>query len=53
MGITSVLGSVVPKLDAGAWEIVGLNLEIIDSIVNSVARRLSGVCQTFGIQTKE
>ena len=53
MGITVVPGSVVPKLDAGVWEMVGLNLETIDYIVDSVSKRMMDVCQIFGVQAKK
>lgn len=53
MGITVVPGSVVSKLDAGAWEMTGLSLEKVEPILDSVARRLFDVCQIFGVQTKK
>ena len=52
MGVSSIPGSVVPKLDAGAWEMTGLSEEIVKSIVNGVSSSLQDVCHTFGVYAK-
>lgn len=53
MGITTVPGSVVPKLDVGAWEMLGLNLNKMDEFMDLVIVRLHDVCQSFDVQPEK
>ncbi len=52
MGVGAVPGCVVPKLEAGAWEMTGLSEEIVKSIVDVVSSSLQDVCNIFGVHAK-